>query len=91
MFSVENLSSTAVLVDETPTSMIIEVFIDPAEVAYWDAIVEVRRFWQKMRHQGPAATNEGRLERLAELNTYTSKAQAAAEVIGRDFTAADFM
>lgn len=91
MFSVANLSSTAVLVDETPTSMIIEVVMDPAEVAYWDAIVEVRRFWQAMRHEGPAPTDEGKLARLAELNTYTAKAKAAAEAIGRDFTAADFM
>lgn len=91
MISVKNLSSAAVLVDKTTTSLIIDAITNPAEVAYWDAIVEVRRFWLAMRHEGPAPTDEGKLARLAELNIYTAKAKAAAEAIGLDFTAADFM
>lgn len=64
---------------------------DPDVAAYMDALVAVRRDWQAMVHEGPAPTDAGKEERMAQLSGFIAQAQAAAEVVGAGFTAADYM
>lgn len=68
------------------------VIVDDQDVAaYMDALIAVRRDWQAMVHEGPAPTDAGKEERMAQLSGFIAQAQIAAEVIGASFTAADFM
>lgn len=85
-------STVAILATRVDTTTVaLDIDPDPAVAAYWDAVTEVRRFWQAMRHNGPAATDEAKLERIGRLNERIKAAKDAALAIGLDFTAVDFM
>lgn len=84
-------STVAIVVSEVDdTTVTFDIINDPAVAAYWDAVTEVRRFWQATRHT-PATTTPAKRDRLARLTQLISAAEDAAQALGLDFTADDYM
>lgn len=91
MLAPEDITSATIFAVITPAGTpALGVTVDAEITAYWDAVIEVRRYWQAIHHEAPT-TDEAKAAHRARLGGLITQAQTAAAAVGVEFTAADFM